>query len=99
MKKVKKKNSIQWITDQTVYFKGFKRTAELVTLPRSKFTFHSFSTPNSIYTIKCNPVYGMQVAHRGLIKNLTIPWQENRIKNMAASVNQVLGCGNSSVSR
>lgn len=31
----------------------------------------------------------MQVAHRGLIKNLTIPWQENRIKNMAASVNQV----------
>lgn len=41
----------------------------------------------------------MQVAHRGLIKNVTMPWQENRIKNMAASVNQVLGCGNSSVSR
>lgn len=70
----------------------------MVTPPQSKFTFHLFRTPNSIYTIKCNPVRGMQVAHRGLIKNLTIPWQENRIKNMAASVNQVRGCGNSSES-
>lgn len=82
---------------QNVYFKGFRRTG-LVTLPQSKFTFHLFQTPNSIYTIKCNPVWGMQVAHRGLIKNVTIPWQENQIKNMAASVNQVLGRGNSSES-
>lgn len=41
----------------------------------------------------------MQAAGRGLIKNLTIAWQENRIKNMAASVNPVPACGNSSVTR
>lgn len=61
----------------------------MVTLPRSKFTLRSLLAPNSIYTIKCNPLWGMQVAHRGLIKNLTIPRQGNRITNMAASVHQV----------